>query len=122
MRIGIIDSLWPVAVIPIQLFLLFRGTLGGVHEHSWTDLPVHTILLGILLESKYYYLLEVVYCINTKQQLPPILSHNLDFVKGINSFCRANIEALTVESLHNHIHNTLLPQLALTIKEERNLH
>ena len=56
---------------------------------------------------------------DTKQQLPPILSQNPDLVKNINVFCRINIESLTVETLHEHIHNTLLPQLAMTIKEER---
>ena len=55
-----------------------------------------------------------------KSNLPIFLAHNPDIVKDIFDFCKTNITTLTVESLHSHIHEALIPKLTETIKKERN--
>ena len=56
-----------------------------------------------------------------KSQLPLLLSQNPDIVHQIISFCRSNISTLTIDAVHQHVHDTILPNLAETIKKERNL-
>ena len=59
-----------------------------------------------------------IYCIkdafpsapnNHKLQLPLFLLQNPDVVKEIIEFCCANISTLTIDLLHKHMHNHIIP-------------
>ena len=56
-----------------------------------------------------------------KHDIHPFLSENPDVIDSINSFCRQNIASMSCESVHQHIHSSIVPQLIATIKHEREL-
>ena len=53
-------------------------------------------------------------------KLPPLLNANPDLVNAIIRHCRTNINTLSIESVHHFLTATALPELARTIKTERN--
>ena len=57
---------------------------------------------------------------DSADQLPSFLSSNPDTIDSIQKFCRENIQRLTVELLHSHINETIIPDLVKKIQKERN--
>ena len=48
-----------------------------------------------------------------RNMLPPLLLDNLDVCKNIKVWCRSNLDGLTVERVHEYVHDKILPDLAL---------
>ena len=56
-----------------------------------------------------------------KTSIPPILDYNPDLHQNVLSFCRHNINNLSIESLQHHLYTNALPALAESIKKEQQL-
>ena len=54
-----------------------------------------------------------------KVNKPLFLTENPDAVKKIISYCKSNLDTLSVELLHNYIHNKLFPETVTVIQKER---
>ena len=52
-------------------------------------------------------------------QLPPLLADNPDAVQSIISFCKENLSTISIESVHQHIHDSVIPKLVKKISQER---
>ena len=55
-----------------------------------------------------------------KSKLPNFLSENPDCVEAIHEYCKENLSSLSVEKVHDHLHEVVLPNIANTIKKHRN--
>ena len=56
---------------------------------------------------------------STTKTLPPFLAENPDVVQSINSFCKENLSTISVETVHHHILDTVIPKLVKKIARER---
>ena len=55
---------------------------------------------------------------SSEQDMHPFLSQNPDVVRSINTYCKANIADISTELVFDHIHDTIIPYLVNTIKNE----
>ena len=55
-----------------------------------------------------------------KSQLPFFLLQNPDAYKAILSYFRSNLSTLTVESVHHHIHEKVIPKLVEKVRNKQN--
>ena len=56
-----------------------------------------------------------------KNKLPSILLDNPDLCNGIKTFGHTGLDGLTVEKMHAHIHDTLLPKITLNHRSAENI-
>ena len=57
--------------------------------------------------------------IEVQSMLPPFLSANPDIIDQINSYCKSNLSAVSVELVFDRLHGHIIPNFVKKIKEER---
>ena len=53
------------------------------------------------------------------ERLPPFLSNNPDVANSIISFCKENLSTISVETVHEHIMDNIIPKVVERIAKER---
>ena len=57
---------------------------------------------------------------SSKSKVPYFLYSHPDVAENIISFCKLNITSLSIEMVHDHIHQYIIPNLVILLKTERN--